>query len=84
MSMRLTETERRVAEMYARGLRPREIAEKLGISINTVYKALSKARKLAAIADKPEPRDPPSLRFRNFGVYVPHKSRVLLCVYCGR
>ncbi len=51
MSMRLTETERRVAEMYARGLRPREIAEKLGISINTVYKALSKARKVAAIAN---------------------------------
>jgi DNA-binding CsgD family transcriptional regulator len=51
MSMRLTETERRVAEMYARGLRPREIAEKLGISINTVYKALSKARKAAAIVN---------------------------------
>jgi transcriptional regulator with XRE-family HTH domain len=53
MSMRLTETERRVAEMYARGLRPREIAEKLGISINTVYKALSKARKAAEIVDTP-------------------------------
>jgi hypothetical protein len=58
MSMRLTETERRVAEMYARGLRPREIAERLGISINTVYKALSKARKLAAIADKPSLETP--------------------------
>jgi hypothetical protein len=58
MSMRLTETERRVAELYARGLRPREIAERLGISINTVYKALSKARKLAAIADKPSPETP--------------------------
>jgi hypothetical protein len=58
MSMRLTETERKVAELYARGLRPREIAERLGISINTVYKALSKARKLAAIADKPSPETP--------------------------
>jgi hypothetical protein len=58
MSMRLTETERKVAELYARGLRPREIAERLGISINTVYKALSKARKLAAVADKPSPETP--------------------------
>jgi transcriptional regulator with XRE-family HTH domain len=58
MSMRLTETERKVAELYARGLRPREIAERLGISINTVYKALSKARKLAAIADKPSLETP--------------------------
>ncbi len=58
MSMRLTETERKVAEMYARGLRPREIAERLGISINTVYKALSKARKAAAIADKPSLETP--------------------------
>jgi predicted DNA-binding transcriptional regulator AlpA len=58
MSMRLTETERKVAEMYARGLRPREIAERLGISINTVYKALSKARKVVAIADTPSPETP--------------------------
>jgi transcriptional regulator with XRE-family HTH domain len=58
MSMKLTETERKVAELYARGLRPREIAERLGISINTVYKALSKARKLAAIADKPSLETP--------------------------
>jgi orotate phosphoribosyltransferase-like protein len=58
MSMRLTETERRVAEMYARGLRPREIAERLGISINTVYKALSKARKAAEIVDTPSLETP--------------------------
>lgn len=43
--MRLTETEKKVAELHGRGLRPREIAETLGISINTVYKALSKARR---------------------------------------
>lgn len=47
MPVRLTETERRVAELYGRGMRPREIAEALGISINTVYKALSKARRAA-------------------------------------
>jgi Bacterial regulatory proteins, luxR family. len=58
MSMRLTETERRVAEMYARGLRPREIAERLGISINTVYKALSKARKAAEIVGTPSLETP--------------------------
>lgn len=45
MLVRLTETERKVAELYAKGMRPREIADRLGISINTVYKALSKARK---------------------------------------
>jgi hypothetical protein len=53
MPVRLTETERRVAEMYSRGLRPREIAEKLGISINTVYKALSKARRYMEVVEAP-------------------------------
>jgi len=53
MSVRLTETERRVAEMYSRGLKPREIAERLGISINTVYKALSKARRSMETVDMP-------------------------------
>ncbi len=53
MSVRLTDTERRVAEMYSRGLKPREIAERLGISINTVYKALSKARRYMQIVDAP-------------------------------
>jgi hypothetical protein len=51
MSVKLTETERRVAELYSRGMRPREIAESLGISINTVYKALSKARKAMQLAE---------------------------------
>lgn len=42
---RLTKTELAVGELYYRqGLRPREIAQRLGISINTVYKALSKYR----------------------------------------
>ena len=43
--MKLTQTEVRIVEMYRRGARPREIAEALGVSINTVYKALSKARR---------------------------------------
>lgn len=42
---KLTKTELAVGELYYRqGLRPREIAQRLGISINTVYKALSKYR----------------------------------------
>lgn len=53
MSVRLTETERRVAELYTRGMRPREIAERLGISINTVYKALSKARRATELDGQP-------------------------------
>ncbi|MEM1598252.1 MAG: sigma factor-like helix-turn-helix DNA-binding protein [Pyrobaculum sp.] len=52
MSVKLTDTERRVAELYSKGLRPREIAERLGISINTVYKALSKARKVGNIVEE--------------------------------
>lgn len=51
MSVRLTETERRVAELYSRGMKPRQIAEALGISVNTVYKALSKARKAAEVVE---------------------------------
>lgn len=47
MAVKLTATEQRVVELYASGLRPREIANKLGISVNTVYKALSKHRRLA-------------------------------------
>ncbi len=43
--MKLTKTEREVAQLYQGGMKPREIAQKLGISINTVYKALSKARR---------------------------------------
>lgn len=53
MSVKLTETERRVAELYMAGVKPRDIANRLGISINTVYKALSKARKaIPAIDDR--------------------------------
>lgn len=45
MSIKLTKTELEVAKLYYEyGLKPREIAEKLKISINTVYKALSKYR----------------------------------------
>ncbi len=42
---RLTRTELAVGELYSRGMKPREIARALGISINTVYKAISKYRK---------------------------------------
>ncbi len=42
---RLTRTELAVGELYMRGMKPREIAQRLGISINTVYKAISKYRK---------------------------------------
>ncbi|MEZ0319466.1 MAG: helix-turn-helix transcriptional regulator [Pyrobaculum sp.] len=52
MSVRLTDTERKVAELYSKGIRPREIAERLGISINTVYKALSKARKAGDVVEE--------------------------------
>ncbi|MEM4964119.1 MAG: sigma factor-like helix-turn-helix DNA-binding protein [Pyrobaculum sp.] len=56
--MRLTETERKVAELYAMGVRPRDIASRLGISINTVYKALSKARRVMPTIDDRETERP--------------------------
>ncbi|MCU7787264.1 helix-turn-helix domain-containing protein [Pyrobaculum sp. 3827-6] len=73
MSVRLTETERRVAELYSRGMRPREIAESLGISINTVYKALSRARKAMELTEaqvEAEPRYAPQYYTFNTLVYV--------------
>lgn len=45
-SIRLTDTEKAIVKEYLNGLAPREIAEKLKVSIKTVYKALSKYRKL--------------------------------------
>ncbi|MEL9990966.1 MAG: sigma factor-like helix-turn-helix DNA-binding protein [Thermoproteus sp.] len=50
--MKLTATEQRVVELYNNGLKPREIANKLGISINTVYKALSKHRRIAELSEE--------------------------------
>jgi len=42
---KLTRTEEMAAELYfEQGLKPKEIASKLGISVNTVYKAISKYR----------------------------------------
>ncbi len=41
----LTLTERKVIEEFSKGLRPKEIAQNLGISIRTVYKALYKYRR---------------------------------------
>jgi len=52
MYVKLTDTEKKVAELYSKGLRPREIAEALGISINTVYKALSKARRAYSVTEE--------------------------------
>jgi DNA-binding CsgD family transcriptional regulator len=53
VTVRLSATERKVAELYSAGLRPREIANALGISINTVYKALSKARRALGALERP-------------------------------
>ncbi|MCD6369656.1 MAG: sigma-70 region 4 domain-containing protein [Thermoproteales archaeon] len=44
---RLTETERKAVKEYLNGLKPKEIASKLGISVRTVYKALWKYRKIS-------------------------------------
>jgi len=52
MYVKLTATEKKVVELYSKGLRPREIAQALGISINTVYKALSKARKAYSLTEE--------------------------------
>ena len=47
MSSKLTKTEEMAARLYFNdGLKPKEIAQKLGISVNTVYKAISKYRAL--------------------------------------
>ncbi|MFB6490216.1 MAG: helix-turn-helix domain-containing protein [Thermoproteus sp. AZ2] len=51
--MRLTSTEQKVVDLYNSGLRPREIANRLGISINTVYKALSKYRRISEAEASP-------------------------------
>ncbi|CCC82266.1 helix-turn-helix domain-containing protein [Thermoproteus tenax] len=48
--MKLTATEQRIVQLYSEGLKPREIANRLGISINTVYKALSKHRRISELA----------------------------------
>lgn len=46
MAGKLSSTEIKAYELYRSGLKPREISQKLGISVNTVYKAISKARKV--------------------------------------
>lgn len=56
-AVKLTQTEQRVVELYSAGLKPREIANRLGISVNTVYKALSKHRRISeASAEAPQSR----------------------------
>ncbi|MGC9118296.1 MAG: hypothetical protein ACP5I3_04805 [Thermoproteus sp.] len=70
--MKLTATEQRVVELYNSGLRPRDIANKLGISINTVYKALSKHRRLA---EAPGPEDGEQrLSYNYYAVVMPMAS----------
>lgn len=44
-SIKFSNTERQIIEYYLKGLRPREIAERLGCSIRTVYKATYKYRR---------------------------------------
>ena len=47
--VKLSRTEVTVGELYFKqGLKPREIAQRLGISINTVYKAISKYKSAMA------------------------------------
>jgi len=41
----LTATERRIVQEYLQGSEPKEISEKLGVSVRTVYKALYKYRR---------------------------------------
>jgi len=51
MQYKLSKTEMMVGEMhFKQGMKPRDIADKLGISVNTVYKAISKYK--AVYGDK--------------------------------
>ena len=53
MSSKLTRTEELAAKLYFNeGLKPKEIAQKLGISVNTVYKAISKYRAFTKNTDQ--------------------------------
>ncbi len=53
MSSKLSKTEELAAKLYFNeGLKPKEIAQKLGISVNTVYKAISKYRAFAKNVDQ--------------------------------
>ncbi|BDR91351.1 helix-turn-helix domain-containing protein [Vulcanisaeta souniana] len=57
MSSKLTKTEELAAKLYFNeGLKPKEIAQKLGISVNTVYKAISKYRAFVKNLDQPLPQ----------------------------
>ncbi len=81
--MKLTATEQRVVELYSNGLKPREIANKLGISINTVYKALSKHRRLVEsspqAAEDPTPDEPsPELQHSYYAVVLPISAASVL------
>ncbi len=55
---RLSRTEELAARLYfEEGLKPKEIAQRLGISVNTVYKAISKYRALRKIEDDGEAKE---------------------------
>ncbi len=57
MSSKLTKTEELAAKLYFNeGLKPKEISQKLGISVNTVYKAISKYRAFVKNLDQSSPQ----------------------------
>mgnify|MGYP001626345354 CR=1 FL=1 len=64
MQYKLSRTEMMVGEMYFRqGMKPRDIADKLGISVNTVYKAISKYKAVYGdkwVEEQEEPASPAS------------------------
>ncbi|WP_069808018.1 helix-turn-helix domain-containing protein [Vulcanisaeta thermophila] len=58
MSSKLSKTEEMAAKLYFNEkLKPKEIAQKLGISVNTVYKAISKYRSLFRTIDDNQPNN---------------------------
>ena len=57
-TLRLTSTEEKVIREYELGLKPKEIAAKLNISVKTVYKALWKYRKIKGMRGHTREKSP--------------------------
>jgi len=76
--VKLTATEQRVVELYNNGLRPRDIANRLGISINTVYKALSKYRRFSESQDGDDEGGIPQQSYSYYAVVMPMPSSSLV------